>query len=98
MNRIAQTQIDICTVCDEVKELLLAKNKKYGDSALNPVRVFSKADLLDQLLVRMDDKLSRIRTSDPDDAEDAYLDLLGYLVLHRCAKMQQCRVDNFVIT
>jgi hypothetical protein len=93
MNQIAQTQIDICTVCDEVKELLLAKNKKYGDSALNPVRVFSKADLLDQLLVRMDDKLSRIRTSDPEDAEDAYLDLLGYLVLHRCAKMQQDRVD-----
>ena len=98
MNQIPQSQVDICTVCDELKEMLLEKNKRYGDSALNPVRIFSKADPIESLLVRMDDKLSRIRTMDPDDAEDAYLDLLGYLVLHRIALMQQRRVDEFVIT
>ncbi len=93
MSKIAQTQIDIVTVCDEIKELLLEKNRKYGDSALNPVRIFSKADTLEQIEVRMDDKLSRIRTMDPSDTEDAFLDLIGYLVLHRVAKMQQARVD-----
>lgn len=98
MSKLGQTQADIVTVCDEIKELLLEKNKKYGDSALNPVRIFSKADPLDQIEVRMDDKLSRIRTMDPSDTEDAYLDLIGYLVLHRVAKMQQRRVDHFVIT
>ena len=98
MSKIAQTQIDIVTVCDEIKELLLEKNKRYGDSALNPVRIFSKADTLDQIEVRMDDKLSRIRTMDPSDTEDAFLDLIGYLVLHRVAKMQQRRAANFVIT
>ena len=96
--KIAQTQIDICTVCDEIKALLLEKNKRYGDSAINPVRIFSKCDPTEAILVRMDDKLSRIRNMPIEDAEDAYLDLLGYLVLHRVAKMQQRRVENFVIT
>ena len=98
MDHISQTQIDICTVLDEIKEMLLEKNKRYGDSALHPVRVFSKADPIESLLVRMDDKLSRIRNLDPNDSEDAYLDLLGYLVLHRIALMQQHRVDDFVVT
>jgi hypothetical protein len=98
MSKIAQTQVDICTVVDEIKELLLEKNKRYGDSALNPVRIFSKCSSEEALLVRMDDKLSRIRTMDPDDAEDVYLDLIGYLILHRVGQMQQRRVDNFVIS
>jgi hypothetical protein len=98
MSKLGQTQADISTVCDEIKELLLEKNRRYGDAALNPVRIFSKADSVAQLQVRMDDKLSRIRTSDPEDTEDAYLDLLGYLILYRVSQMQQRRVDNFVIT
>lgn len=98
MNRTAQTQADIATVCDEIKELLLDKNRKYGDSALNPVRIFSKCSSEEAILVRMDDKLSRIRAMEPDDAEDVYLDLLGYLILHRVSQMQQRRVDHFVIT
>jgi hypothetical protein len=95
---ITQTQIGICTVLDELKELLLEKNRRYGDSAINPIRVFSKADPIAQLEIRMDDKLSRIRNMDPEDSEDAYLDLLGYLVLHRVALMQQRRLDHFGIT
>jgi hypothetical protein len=95
---MSQSQIDISTVCNEIKELLLEKNRKYGDAALNPVRIFSKADPVEAILIRMDDKLSRIRTMDPDDAEDAYLDLLGYLVLHRVSQMQRRRSHDFIIT
>ena len=95
---LTQSQQDIATVCDEIKELLLEKNKRYGDAALDPVRIFSKADPIAQLETRMDDKLSRIRTSDPEDSEDAYLDLLGYLVLHRVARKQQRRSQDFIIT
>jgi len=73
-----QSQKDIAEVCDAIKEMLLEKNKLYGDSALNPVRIFSKADPISQIEVRMDDKLSRIRNMSPEDAEDAYLDLIGY--------------------
>jgi len=93
MSKIGQTQADIATVCDEIKELLLSKNRKYGDSALNPVRVFSKSDSLEQIRVRMDDKLSRLRNAQTDEDEDVIADLTGYLVLYQVAKMQQRRVD-----
>ena len=43
-----------------IEDMLVEKNAAYGDSALNPVRVFSKADPLEQLRVRIDDKLSRL--------------------------------------
>ena len=98
MNEISQTQCDIASVCDELKELLLEKNRKYGDSALNPVRIFSKASTLEQLKVRMDDKLSRLRNAADDEDEDPTTDLIGYLVLYKVALRQQRRVDHFVIT
>jgi len=98
MSRIAQTQIDISTTCDSVKELLLEKNRKYGDSALNPVRIFSKSDPVEQIKVRLDDKLSRIRNQQSDEDEDVIDDAIGYLVLLKVAQMQQRRVGEFVIT
>lgn len=72
--------------CDLIKGLLLSKNAKYGNSALDPIRVFSSADTLEQIRVRMDDKLSRIRTSDPADTEDTITDLIGYLILYKVAQ------------
>lgn len=93
MSKIAQTQIDIATTCDDIKELLLEKNRKYGDSALSPVRVFSKSDTLEQIRVRIDDKLSRLRNQQTDDDEDAISDLIGYLVLYKVAKLQEQRAN-----
>jgi hypothetical protein len=98
MNKIAQTHIDISTTCDEIKELLLQKNRKYGDSALNPVRVFSKSDPLEQIRVRLDDKLSRLYNRQDDEDEDVISDLIGYLILYRVAQTQQKRIDEFVVT
>ena len=72
---------------DTIREMLLEKNRKYGNSALEPIRVFSKADSLEQIAVRMDDKLSRIKSAQEDDLEDAKLDLIGYLVLEMIAKL-----------
>ena len=74
--------------CDTIKQLLLDKNAKYGNSALNPVRVFSKADNQEQLLVRIDDKLSRISRGAGMDGvdEDTLNDLIGYLILLKIAK------------
>ena len=98
MNQISQSQTDIATMCDQIKELLLDKNRKYGDAALNPVRIFSKANTVEQLKVRMDDKLSRLRNAQDDEDEDVVSDLLGYLVLFKVAQLQQRRVDEFVLT
>ena len=84
------TQRRIIEICDEVRELLLEKNRKYGDSALNPKRIFSKASTIEQLYVRIDDKLSRIATSGTQQTdEDTLMDLAGYLVLLRIAEERE---------
>jgi hypothetical protein len=62
--------------------MLIAKNQRYGNSALDPVRIFSRADKREQIRVRIDDKLARLRNQEQDD-EDAVLDLIGYLILLR---------------
>lgn len=89
MTAVDRTQVDIATICDEVKELLLLKNRKYGDSAINPVRVFSKSDSLEQIRVRIDDKLSRLRNQQNDEDEDVITDLIGYLVLYKVALLRK---------
>ena len=93
MTKVEQTQIDIATTCDAIKALLLEKNRKYGDSALNPVRIFSQSDSMEQIRVRIDDKLSRLRNQQADEDEDVIDDLIGYLVLLKVAQMQQNRMD-----
>ena len=77
----------IIQVLDETKELLMAKNRKYGNSATNPIRAFSKADALEQIRVRMDDKISRlVRSKNPEDDEDVPADLHGYLTIYIALK------------
>jgi hypothetical protein len=84
-----KTQRVISEVVNDLKSLLLEKNRKYGDSAIHPKRIFSKADAIEQINVRIDDKLSRIQSAQSDDTEDAELDLIGYLILKRVAKILQ---------
>jgi len=69
-----------------IRDLLISKNEKYGNSALEPLRVFSKASNVEQILVRIDDKLSRIKSASSLEDEDVVLDLIGYLLLLRIAK------------
>jgi hypothetical protein len=83
---ISEIAILIEMECDSIKSMLLAKNRKYGNSALNPVRIFSKASPDEAILVRLDDKLSRIKEGSTDEDEDVYLDLLGYLILLKVSK------------
>lgn len=76
---------DVWRVLDTIGNTLIEKNKAYGNSALNPVRIFSKADPTEQLRVRVDDKLSRLARGD-DAGEDTVHDLIGYLVLLKIAE------------
>ena len=71
----------IAEECDRIKEMLLQKNEAYGNSALDPVRVFSKASTLEQLNVRIDDKLSRVARGHEHAFGENLTDLIGYLVL-----------------
>ena len=83
---MTDTQLVIAEVCNEIKELLLDKNRKYGDSAINPIRILSKSSNTEQILVRIDDKLNRIKNMQSDEDEDVITDLIGYLVLYKVAK------------
>lgn len=79
----------VAKITSEISELLIAKNKKYGNSALEPIRVFSKASAQEQLLVRLDDKLSRLCTQHISEDEDVLDDLLGYLILLKIANTKE---------
>ena len=80
---MSESEMKISGVCDDIKELLIHKNRKYGNSALKPCRVFSKSSPVEQLLVRIDDKLNRIMKGAGllANDEDVVNDLIGYLVL-----------------
>jgi hypothetical protein len=74
--------VQVGVVLDEIRDLLIAKNLKYGNSALEPLGVFSQLSAKDGLLVRIDDKLKRIKNGSLErDDEDVINDLIGYLVL-----------------
>lgn len=92
----SESQKLIAEVCDEFRDFLIEKNEQYGDSAIDPVRVFSKADPEEQLKVRMDDKLSRLMRGDdrlePD--EDIVKDLLGYWILLQVIRRKSAREPN----
>jgi paraquat-inducible protein B len=82
-----EDSIDLTIECLELCVLLVKKNIDYGSSAISPIRIFSKANPLEQINVRIDDKLSRINNSeDKFFAEDVDLDLAGYLMLRRLVK------------
>lgn len=68
---------------DDVIELLRTKNQAYGNSALSPLRIWASADAMEQIRVRIDDKLSRLARGDRTELvpEDTVKDLVGYLVL-----------------
>jgi hypothetical protein len=85
----ADVAVAIAEVCDDVKRVLLEKNRAYGNSALDPLRIFSKADPVEQLNVRIDDKLSRVARGSEYVGDDTELDLIGYLVLRRVARMHR---------
>jgi hypothetical protein len=74
--------VQVGVVLDEIRDLLISKNLKYGNSALEPLGVFSQLSAKEGLLVRIDDKLKRIKNGSLEkDDEDVVNDLIGYLVL-----------------
>ena len=69
------------TVLDDMVTLLVEKNTAYGNSALNPVRIFSKADTTEQLYVRLDDKINRVKQGHEYPGDDTIRDIIGYCTL-----------------
>lgn len=77
------------------RDLLIQKNRQYGDSALNPIGVFGDANPIVSLGARMDDKLMRLRGLDMDaGAIDTLYDLNGYLCLLIIAIERAEQIDS----
>lgn len=78
---ISTFEQNVRRILDGVADIVVARNKEYGNSALDPVQVFSKSGRMEQLKVQLDHKLSRIaRGGDP--GIDTLRDLIGYEVLY----------------
>jgi hypothetical protein len=76
----------ILNTCLEVAHMLIDKNISYGNSALEPARIFSTADSTEQLKVRIDDKLNRVKNNQGYAGDNDIDDLIGYLILYKIAK------------
>jgi hypothetical protein len=77
----APSGFSIWAACHEIAHLLINKNISYGDSALNPLRIFSQSDATEQLKVRIDDKLNRVMNNQGFAGDNDIDDLIGYLIL-----------------
>jgi hypothetical protein len=76
---LVQTMIK--RICDETSEFLIAKNNSYGNSAINPSRIFAKSSAEEQIAARIDDKLNRIMNNQSWAGDNDLDDLIGYLIL-----------------
>lgn len=81
----APAEKEIRGECAALADMLVAKNAAYGNSVLDPVRVFSQAPAIEQIMVRIDDKLSRLKRGTAA-GEDVVTDLIGYLIMLRIAQ------------
>lgn len=80
------TQDKIKQTCDNMKAFLIEKNKKYGNSVINPVDVFLHLITTDtssaesSILIRCNDKINRILNSS-ELRENDFIDLTGYFII-----------------
>lgn len=76
----SSTSEKIKEILSAMTDLLLYKNKKYGDSALKPNNIFYKGDATNSILIRLDDKIGRIKNN-PGIAINDVCDIIGYCTL-----------------
>jgi hypothetical protein len=74
-------QTGIASACNNLRDFLLGKNDAYGNSAFEPINIFSKLPAREGILIRIDDKLKRIKNGRCYPGDDNIKDLTGYLIL-----------------
>ena len=76
------TQGKIKRICDAIKDLIVNKNIKYGDSALSPSNIFYKGNSTNSILIRLDDKLNRVKNNKSEKPRiNDIVDIIGYCIL-----------------
>jgi len=78
---LTYTQRGIVLVFDSMRDLVIEKNRRYGDAAITPKQIFSKLNAGEGIKVRIDDKISRIMNSGGTVRKNDVADLMGYLAL-----------------
>jgi hypothetical protein len=94
ISKKAPSGYEILDTCHSIAQMLINKNISYGDSALNPVRIFSNSNPIEQLQVRIDDKLSRLMKGSDYPQDNDIDDLIGYLILLKIAKERYAKEEN----
>ena len=76
------TQQKIKDILSGMTDLLLYKNRKYGDAAINPKKIFYKGDSTNSILIRLDDKIGRVMSSTEEKPRvNDVADIIGYCTL-----------------
>lgn len=82
------------SILNSIGKFLKEKNKRYGNSALEPSNMFFKGNSEEGLRIRIDDKLKRIKNSDVLRKNDI-VDLIGYLII-LCITKKWFTFDEFI--
>lgn len=81
-NQQNEFDVKLDQMLTNVGNLLKSKNEAYGNTSLNPPKIFSKLDSSEAICARIDDKIMRIKNRGLVSAtEDTVTDLIGYLLL-----------------
>lgn len=76
------TQQKIKDILSGMTDLLLYKNRKYGDAAINPKKIFYKGDSTNSILIRLDDKIGRVMSNTEEKPRvNDVADIIGYCTL-----------------
>lgn len=78
-------------ILESIARLMEYKNKNYGNSALEPLKIFANKT---KVGTRIDDKLARIKNSDSLRKNDI-ADMIGYLTLI-CKENDWVNFDEFM--
>lgn len=96
----SESQIKLIQLYQAQSKLNVIKNKRYGNAALEPLGVFSRhiktenSEALNGILVRLDDKLKRVKHGDEIRKNDVS-DLMGYLAL-LCVEKGWTNFDDLI--
>tara|TARA_R100001163_G_C4941654_1_gene113204 strand:+ start:15 stop:302 length:288 start_codon:yes stop_codon:yes gene_type:complete len=66
--------------CNQIRDLLIEKNKSYGNSVFDKGVLF-EVDPMYAIQARINDKLNRIKSKETYMSENDLMDLTGYLIL-----------------
>lgn len=72
----------ITEIMEAMEHLLIEKNKRYGNSALEPQNIFYKGSAEEAIFIRLDDKLSRVKANiNVVPRVNDVCDIIGYCTL-----------------